>query len=107
MVQVVVIDFGFFRAVAIYQRQGFEAVWLIQIGAVLNPGFFGNESVALPQEFGSGQTVGFGDTSAEGVVFVVAVAVHGEAVATYIGGVSTGHALVLFQQVAGAWFAIS
>src|SRR5690554_200546 len=71
MVQVVVIDCGFFRAVAINQRQGFEAVWLIQIGAVLIAGFFGNQAIALPEKFGSCQAVGFGDTAAEGVVFVV------------------------------------
>lgn len=71
MVQVVVIDFSLFRAVAIYQRQGFEAVRFVQVGAVLIPGFFSNEAVALPEEFGSGQAVGLSDTAAEGVVFVV------------------------------------
>src|SRR5690554_2991038 len=71
MVQVVVIDFSLFGAVAIYQRQGFEAVRFVQVGAVLIPGFFGDQAIALPEEFGSCQAVGFGDTAAEGVVFVV------------------------------------
>src|SRR5690554_3286210 len=71
MVQVVVIDFGFFRAMSVNQRQGLEAVGLVQVGAVVIPGFFGNESVALPKKLRSSQAVGFGDTPAKGIVFVV------------------------------------
>ena len=37
---------------------------------------------------------------AEGIVFLVAVAVNGEAVAPHVGGISAGRALIMLQQVA-------
>ena len=66
MVQMVVVDTALFRAVAIHQCEGLEGVWLVDVAAVLVAGFFGDQAVALPQKFGAGRAIGFGDAAAEG-----------------------------------------
>ena len=67
----IVVNPGLFGAVPIHQRQGLKAIWLVDIGTVTVASFLGDQAVTLPEEFGSSQTIGFGNTAAKGVVFVV------------------------------------
>lgn len=47
MVQVVIVNAGLFGAAAVYQRQGFKGIGLVDVNAVLVAGFLGDQAVAL------------------------------------------------------------
>lgn len=70
MIELVVERAGLFRAFAVEHRQRAEAAGLIDVAAVVFAAAFGDEVIALPEEFGGVAVDGFGDAAAEGVVAV-------------------------------------
>src|SRR5690606_29220586 len=71
VIQMIVVNPGLFGAVPIHQRQVLKAIWLVDVSTVLVASFLSDQAVTLPEEFGSSQTIGFGNTAAEGVILVV------------------------------------
>ncbi|MNL06924.1 hypothetical protein D3C87_1275760 [compost metagenome] len=70
MVELVVERAGFFRAFAVEQCQRAEGAGFVDVAAVFAFAAFGDEVVALPEEFGDLAVDDFADTPAEGVVLV-------------------------------------
>ena len=61
---------GLQRAFAIEHGQWAEAAGFVDVAAIAVVSAFGDETFALPQEFGGVAIDGFGDAAAKGVVFV-------------------------------------
>ncbi|MOA04075.1 hypothetical protein D3C78_1236090 [compost metagenome] len=70
VVELVVERAGFFRAFAVEQCQRAEGAGFVDVAAVFVFAAFGDEVVALPEEFGDLAVDDFADTPAEGVVLV-------------------------------------
>ena len=62
------------RAFAVEHGQWAEAAGFVDVAAVVLAAAFGDEVVALPEEFGGVAVDGFGDAAAEGVVAVAGAA---------------------------------
>ena len=70
VVELVVKRAGFAWAFAVEHGQRAEAAGFVDVAAVVFAAAFGDEVVALPEEFGGVAVDGFGDAAAEGVVAV-------------------------------------
>ena len=70
VIQLVVVGLGGFGAEAFQQGQRAEAVGLVEVAAMAVRMVFGDQFVALPEEFRRQAVNGFADASAKGVVAV-------------------------------------
>ncbi|KTT28884.1 hypothetical protein SB18R_13015 [Pseudomonas oryzihabitans] len=74
MAEVVVVGRYRLGALADQQGQGPEGAGFVKVAAVAIRPAFGDQAVALPEEFGSASGDGLGDAAAEGVIAVVGFA---------------------------------